>query len=39
MLLKNTKNNPATLPKFQNVFIDELHLDLFSNDYAVHGFK
>ena len=39
MLLKIRKHNPATLPKIQNVFIDELHLDLSSNGYAVHGFK
>ena len=39
ILLNIRKNNHATLPNFQNAFIHELHLDLFSNGYAVHGFK
>ena len=39
ILLNIRKNNHATLPNFQNAFIHELHLDLFSNGYTVHGFK
>ena len=39
ILLNIRKNNHATLHNFQNAFIHELYLDLFSNFYAAHGFK